>query len=110
MQRRFVLRFVLVAAPVALLGGPSLAAEEAPPAPAPPTAEQREKLAVAHEQMAACLRSEKPFEVCHAEMRASCQQTMGAHGCPMMGGGMGMGMRRGMMGGAPPAPPEAPTP
>jgi plasmid stabilization system protein ParE len=98
MKRRLVLRFVLVATTVALLGGPSLAAEEAPPAPAPPTAEQREKLAVAHEQMAACLRSEKPFTECHAEMHASCQQTMGAQGCPMMAGGMGMGMRRGMMG------------
>lgn len=106
---RSKLRLVLVATAVAVLSGPSLAAEETLPAPAPPSAEQREKLAVAHEQMAACLRSEKPFEVCHAELRASCQQTMGAQGCPMMGGGMGMGLRRGMMGGAPPAPPDAPA-
>lgn len=106
---RTKLRLALVAMGVALLGGPALAADEAPPAPAPPSAEQREKLAVAHEQMAACLRSEKPFEECRAAMHASCQQTMGAQGCPMMGGRMGMGMRHGRMGGSPPAPPDAPA-
>jgi hypothetical protein len=45
--------------------------------------------------MAACLRSDKTIADCHAEMMQGCQQSLGDHGCPMMG--MGMGKRpRGM--------------
>jgi hypothetical protein len=66
---------------------------------APVSKETREKMAALHEQMAACLRSDKAIAACRDEMRKSCQQTMGDQGCSMMGGGMhhGMGM------GGPPA-------
>ena len=33
-----------------------------------PTREQREKMAAAHEKIAACLRSDRPIDECHAEM------------------------------------------
>src|SRR2546421_12880113 len=76
------------------------AAWSASPAPAAPTAqaspsqETREKMAKLHEQMAACLRSDKPVADCRAEMMKSCHETMGEHGCPMMDMGHGMhGMR-----------------
>jgi hypothetical protein len=124
MKRRFVLRFVLTAALATFASTSSFAAEEtqaatgsqaapAAPATAPaPTPEQRKQLAAAHRRMADCLDSDRPFSECHAEMHASCMSTMGAQGCPMMGGGMGMGkgmgMGRGMMRGAPGA--GAPTP
>jgi hypothetical protein len=49
--------------------------------------ETREQMAVLHEQMAACLRSDKPFPECHSAMIRSCQEQLG-EGCPMM---MGMG-------------------
>lgn len=61
-----------------------------PPSPSHPalTKEQREKMATIHEQMAACLRSDKPISECHKEAMKSCQDTMGKDGCPMMGGSM----------------------
>ena len=34
----------------------------------PPTKEMREKMAKAHEDMAACLRSDRAIEECHSEM------------------------------------------
>ena len=34
-----------------------------------PTKEMREKMAVAHEQMAVCLRSDRPIEECHDDMK-----------------------------------------
>ncbi len=62
---------------------------------AAPSKEVREKMAALHEQMAACLRSDKSLADCRAEMRTNCWQTVGAQGCPMMG--MGGGMDRGRM-------------
>jgi hypothetical protein len=53
-------------------------------------------MAVIHEKMAACLRSDRPIADCRAEMLNTCQETMGATGCPMMGPGGHMGT--GMMG------------
>jgi hypothetical protein len=47
----------------------------------------RAKMATLHEQMAACLRSDKSFSDCRGEMMKGCQQLMGEHGCPMMGMG-----------------------
>lgn len=82
----------------------------APPAPATATAskeqatetkplpalskETREKLAALHEQMAACLRSDKSIADCHAEMRAACTASLKNMGCPSMGmgGRPGIGM------------------
>ena len=61
------------------------------------TAEQRTKMAEAHEKMAACLRSEKTMDACHEEMKTYCHQD-GDNMCPMMGmhHGMGMGMKKKM--------------
>ena len=87
----------------------------APPAstPAGPTKEMREKMALLHEQMAACLRSDKSLAECRAEMQKSCSGMMGDQGCTrMMGTGAGMmgtgRMHRGMASGTPcgPAPPK----
>ncbi len=75
----------------------------ATPQPAPPSKEMRAQMATIHEQMAACLRSDKPVADCRAEMIKSCQKV----GCPtgMMGAGP-KGMHGGMMQSAPPSPPS----
>jgi hypothetical protein len=90
-------RFVLATAIAMLaIGGMARAAETTPPVPADPTPAQRQEMAAIHRKMAECLASERPFAECRAEMHASCQTTLGAHGCPMMqGGGMGPGMMGG---------------
>lgn len=49
-----------------------------------PTKEMREKMATLHEQMAACLRTDKAIEECHKQMMKNCTDTMGKDGCPMM--------------------------
>jgi len=64
-------------------------------AQAAPSKEMRAKMAAVHEQMAACLRSDKAFAECRKEMMQSCQQTVGSQSCPMMGMGMGPGMGHG---------------
>lgn len=51
----------------------------------PITQEHREKLAVIHEKMAACLRSAKPISDCRTEMHEHCMTMMGRESCPMMG-------------------------
>jgi hypothetical protein len=48
----------------------------------------RAKMATAHEQMAACLRSEKPIAACRTEMMKTGHELMGDHGCPTMEMGM----------------------
>lgn len=50
--------------------------------------EQRQKMAVMHDTMAACLRSDKPMKQCHEDMMKSCHDE-GENGCPMMGDMMG---------------------
>lgn len=55
---------------------------------------QREQMAILHEKMAQCLRSEKSLQECHQELRAQCQEMIGTEGCPMMGMGQGL-MKRG---------------
>jgi hypothetical protein len=74
-------------------------ADPLPTAQAPiPSKEMRVKMATLHEQMAVCLRSDKPFAECRTQMMQSCQSTIGAQGCPIMGMGSGpMGMHGGMM-------------
>lgn len=49
------------------------------------TKEKRQDMAMAHEKMATCLRSETPFEDCRKEMKTFCQDNMGYEGCGMMG-------------------------
>lgn len=62
-----------------------------------PSKELREQMATLHEQMAACLRSDKSMSECRTEMMRSCQSMMGSQGCSTAMG-MGMGMGGGMMG------------
>lgn len=67
------------------LASASVWAADAPPAKDPvPTKEMRAKMAVAHEKMAVCLRSDRPVAECRQEMMHSCQQ-MSGQGCGMMG-------------------------
>ena len=94
------LRVAATVALVAIAGSPVWGAESAPANVSPPSKEQRERMAEAHEKMAACLRSDRPAADCHREMMQACHDTMGPQGCPMMmgqgpGGMRGRGMRRG---------------
>jgi hypothetical protein len=84
---KLILRSLMVS--IVLSGVTAAMAEDKPqpPATAEPSKETREKMAVMHEKMAACLRSDKSIADCRNEMRAYCQQTPG--GCPV-GPGMGM--------------------
>jgi hypothetical protein len=81
------LRSTLAACAIALaIGAGSAFAADAPaPAHPAPSMEMRAKMATMHEQMAACLRSDKVMATCHEEMMKSCHDTMGEKGCPMMG-------------------------
>ena len=95
MSRKLVLqssiRSGLILAAMSVMAAVSLAATPPASAPAAVSKETREKMAVVHEQMAACLRSDKSLADCHTEMRKSCKESLGDQGCPMMGMGMGMG-------------------
>ena len=84
-----------------LLGSAAMTFAAEPPSsqttPSPaPSKEMREQMAVAHERMASCLRSDRTFTECRQQMQQNCSQMMGEQGCMMMGPGMGMGKRRGM--------------
>jgi hypothetical protein len=61
-------------------------ADTPPPGQPELSKETREKMAALHEQMAACLRSDKPVSECHSTMIKSCQEQLGSDGCPMMTG------------------------
>jgi hypothetical protein len=90
------------AAGVSRADPPAGTAATPPSVPTPPalSKETREKMATLHEEMAACLRSDKPLGACRNEMVKRCQDLMGGKGCPMMGGPLhGMrGMHEQMMG------------
>lgn len=81
-------RATLVLAVMSAMGAVALGAVAlaAGPHPTPTTVskETREKMAVLHEQMAACLRSDKSLVDCRAQMRKGCQQSLGVERCPMM--------------------------
>ena len=49
--------------------GSALATEPQQDTQPPPTKEMREQMAQAHEKMAVCLRSSRPIDECHAEMK-----------------------------------------
>jgi hypothetical protein len=81
-----------------LLGG--AAATWAADAPRPamvPSAESRAHMATMHEQMASCLRSDKPMADCRAEMMKACQAMSPNEGCQMSGRGKGMHAGPGQM-------------
>jgi hypothetical protein len=66
--------------------GLAAAADVPPTKSATPSKEVREKMATIHEQMATCLRSDKPVAECFGEMKKSCQEMLGPQqGCPMPG-------------------------
>ncbi len=67
-----------------LLSGVAIAADTARAVPPEPSAEMRAKMAAVHEQMGACLRSDRPINDCRAEMMKECHELMGEHACPMM--------------------------
>jgi len=68
------------------LGSMSVAPAAEPPSAAAtgPSKETREKMAAFHEQLAACLRSDKPIADCHKEAMKHHKDMMGKEGCTMM--------------------------
>src|SRR5262249_40944724 len=80
------LQVLSLTATLALVLGASAAfpAEPTPQTHPTMTKEQREKMATIHEQMAACLRSDKAIDECHKEAMKSCQDAMGKDACSMM--------------------------
>jgi hypothetical protein len=71
-----------------LSGAAANSADTLPPQQRELSKETREKMAVLHEQMAACLRSDKSLSECHDAMIRSCQEQLGGDGCFI---GMGHG-------------------
>jgi hypothetical protein len=90
---------ILIVSILAIVGASATLAANSPGAPSAPSKEMREKMATLHEQMAACLRSDKSITQCRTEMMTNCQDVMGKDGCPMMG--MGSRMHHHMMQPAP---------
>ena len=80
------LQSVSLIATLALISGVSAVLAAEPPSQGHPTMskEQREKMATIHDQIAACLRSDKPVADCHKEAMKSCQDAMGKDWCSMM--------------------------
>ena len=88
---------IVIASMALMCASMAFAADAPKPATTAPSKETREKMAMLHESMATCLRSDKAFSECRTEMMKSCQSTLGQQGCTMMGEGMGMhGMHQGM--------------
>ena len=56
-----------------------------------PSPEHRAKMADAHEKMAACLRSTRPIDECHAEMKKACHESGHGGECSMGHHGHGQG-------------------
>ena len=71
LRRISFVRGAIIACGAALLGaaGMVLADEQAQASRPAPTKEQRENMAVEHDQIAACLRSDRAIEECHAMMQ-----------------------------------------
>lgn len=64
--------------------GVALAADPPSATPAAPSKEKRAEMALFHEQLAACLRSDKPIAACHEQAMKHHHEMMGDEGCPMM--------------------------
>lgn len=81
-----------IAALLTLVACASIAAEEPSQdkRPAPPTKQERERLATLHEHMATCLRSDKTLRECHESARKECEDTLGDRCRDMMRAMMGM--------------------
>ncbi len=80
-------RLGLVAVVAMLIAGTQVWAADMSPnasaSQAQPSKETREKMAQAHEKMAACLRSDRSISECHHEMMTACEE-LGEHACGMM--------------------------
>jgi hypothetical protein len=78
---------VIACAVIVLFASSSAAFAAEPQASTKPGAskEWREKMASAHERMAACLRSDKSMDVCHQEMMKAAGGARGDHDCGMKG-------------------------
>ena len=103
--RGLVLSMLMVAGASAALAVDTTSRAQQPA----PSKEMRAKMATIHEQMAVCLRSDKPLSECRAEMMKSCQAMMGPRECSAMGmhaSHGAMGMHGGTM---PKSPGSAPT-
>lgn len=72
----------LVAAAI-MFSSAAFAAEVPPAADPVPSKEVREKMAAAHEAMAACLRSDRSVADCRNDMQTTCKKMHG-DGCMMM--------------------------
>jgi hypothetical protein len=83
--------FLRTAFGLALLLGAAAAtwAADVPPPAMAPGKESRAHMATMHEQMASCLRSDKPMADCRAEMMKACQAMSPTEGCQMGGRGKG---------------------
>ncbi|HEU4624344.1 MAG TPA: hypothetical protein VFS52_06250 [Steroidobacteraceae bacterium] len=95
--RQISYRWMHIAIASAFVAAAGAAVSAEPPTSstaAAPSKEMREHMAAIHEQMAACLRSDKSIDECRTETMQKCQALMGQQGCPGMG--MGMGMHHGM--------------
>jgi hypothetical protein len=79
-KKHFVLSAAAVVACIPLVAH---AADSMHSMPAP-SKEQREKMALVHEKMATCLRSDRTIADCHHEMQSSCSEVMGKEHCQMM--------------------------
>lgn len=74
----------VIASLAVIFGSMSIAFAAEPPSAAPtgPSKEMREKMATFHEQLAACLRSDKPIAECHKEGMKHHKEMMCKEGCP----------------------------
>lgn len=83
MSPRMKLQRAIVASLIAAAwAGSAFAANSAKPECPTPTKETREKMAAWHEQMAACLRSDKAITECRSEMAKNHDEMMREMGCP----------------------------
>jgi hypothetical protein len=76
----------LVLAALLLCSAAAAPADIPPPEDHPISKDTREKMAQVHEEIAACLRSDKSLQECHNEIMKSCHEKLGEEGCRMMPG------------------------
>jgi len=80
--RRNLPRATLASVIIMACAGSTLAADGTKPECPTPTKEIRERMAAEHEQMAACLRSNKALTQCRTEMAKNHQEVTREMGCP----------------------------
>ena len=90
---RIAYRSIRVVVAAMMLSSATFATEVPSAAEPAPSKEVREKMAAAHEAMAACLRSDKSLADCRNRMQRTCTQMHG-DGCMMMGMGRHDQMQR----------------